>query len=390
MKPATSNVLIASIRRNGGTQIRAALDESTVAEYAAAWKSGPALPPVAAYYDGKDHWLSDGFHRVEAALRAGARRIDAVVTKGTRRDAILAACKANAEHGLRRSNADKRRAVDTLLADPEWTLWSNRRIAKETQVSDVFVAECRDRLRDATSEQLREVTPHGGANVCTGSASNSKPGQPTAALPPFAANPALEGDEGAGEPVTDPGRTAAAKVNKSPAPSIDLLGPGPVEEAWFAGERAKPNLSIDLLGLDGIDPAWLELAEDIGAAIDAFDNSLRSAQGAVSGAACYGTSAAQLQPLRIAAHDLAARARGTVRPRSVCLYCKDPDGEQGRRAECNGCRGLGWLTSEQLGAVPRELLVRGEAARVIDQKAGGYVPREVVVERDDEDEDLAF
>ena len=33
-------------------------------------------------------------------------------------------------HGLRRSNADKRRAVLTLLNNEEWAKWSAREIAK--------------------------------------------------------------------------------------------------------------------------------------------------------------------------------------------------------------------------------------------------------------------
>ena len=39
--------------------------------------------------------------------------------KGTQRDAILWSISANATHGLRRTNEDKRRAVTRLLQDPE-------------------------------------------------------------------------------------------------------------------------------------------------------------------------------------------------------------------------------------------------------------------------------
>ena len=48
--------------------------------------------------------------------------IAALVKAGTRRDAVLAAAGANAAHGLRRSAADKARAVDALLTDDEWGL----------------------------------------------------------------------------------------------------------------------------------------------------------------------------------------------------------------------------------------------------------------------------
>lgn len=158
MKGRAAHMLIEHIRRDGGTQIRGALDEGTVADYAAVIKAKAKLPDVGVFFDGTDHWLWDGFHRIEAELRAGAKRVMAEVKRGTQRDAILAACGANAAHGLRRSNADKRRAVETLLADAEWGEWSNRAIAKVTQVSDVFVGECRERLRIATTEQSQEVT----------------------------------------------------------------------------------------------------------------------------------------------------------------------------------------------------------------------------------------
>lgn len=63
---------------------------------------------------------------------------------GTRRDAILYAVGANATHGLPRSNADKRRAVETMLRDEEWVVWSDREIARRTQTSAPFVAKVRE------------------------------------------------------------------------------------------------------------------------------------------------------------------------------------------------------------------------------------------------------
>ena len=50
---------------------------------------------------------------------------------------------SNADHGKRRSNADKRRSVELLLKDQDWTSWSDREIAKQCAVSHPFVAEIR-------------------------------------------------------------------------------------------------------------------------------------------------------------------------------------------------------------------------------------------------------
>jgi len=58
------------------------------------------------------------------------------VYQGTRREAVLYSVGANADHkpALPRSREDKRRAVMTLLQDPEWGKWSNCQIAKACRV----------------------------------------------------------------------------------------------------------------------------------------------------------------------------------------------------------------------------------------------------------------
>lgn len=74
--------------------------------------------------------------------------IAAEVRQGTRRDAILYSVGANATHGLRRTNADKRRAVETLLRDEEWSQWSNREIARQCGVSLNLVNSMRKDLSE--------------------------------------------------------------------------------------------------------------------------------------------------------------------------------------------------------------------------------------------------
>jgi len=51
---------------------------------------------------------------------------------------------ANAAHGIRRSNADKRRAVEMLLSDEEWRQLSNIRNARRCVVSHTFVNSVRE------------------------------------------------------------------------------------------------------------------------------------------------------------------------------------------------------------------------------------------------------
>jgi hypothetical protein len=203
---------IASIRRDGSTQIRAALDEATVAAYAEAIKAGVKLPPVRVWDDKKTLWLSDGFHRVEARLRAGGEIIEVEREVGGRREALLDAIGANAAHGLPRSNADKRRAIEAMLADPEWVTWTDRRIAAAAHVGHELVARVREESIGGNAiAPTRKAAD--GRQFPASRGKDSSPGQPTAAHTP-AANPADEGEKGAG--VT--GAAQSAAMHPAPAP----------------------------------------------------------------------------------------------------------------------------------------------------------------------------
>ena len=147
-----SVLAVSLIRRDGGTQSRAELRSETVAEYGQAYLDGVTMPPVVVFFDGTAYWLADGFHRTAGAYTVGVLDIPADVRQGTRRDAILFSVGANDAHGLRRTNADKRRAVMTLLADEEWAMKSDRWIAKACAVSDMLVAGLRPKqLQDSCS-----------------------------------------------------------------------------------------------------------------------------------------------------------------------------------------------------------------------------------------------
>ena len=153
---------LASVRIDGGTQPRARIDENLVSEYAAAMQAGESFPAVVVFRDGVDTWLADGFHRFHAARKSGATSILASVRTGTLRDAILFSVGANSDHGLRRTNEDKRRSVMTLLNDAEWAKWSDREIARRCGVSDVLVASHRPKpsLQESCSDRTY-TTKHG-------------------------------------------------------------------------------------------------------------------------------------------------------------------------------------------------------------------------------------
>jgi hypothetical protein len=132
-----------NIRIDCGTQSRVDIDQQTVSSYAELVKEGTVFPPITVYFDGVHHYLSDGFHRYFAHKGAGQDEILAEVRNGTLRDAVLASLEANSTHGLPRTNADKRKVVQMMLDDFEWSDWSNAEIARRCRVSHTFVNKMR-------------------------------------------------------------------------------------------------------------------------------------------------------------------------------------------------------------------------------------------------------
>lgn len=167
-KAEPERISLASIKTNGGTQMRAGLNESIVADYREAMQDNGwgEFPPVVTFYDGSIHWLADGFHRLAAyrliAASRGESTVPAVVKAGGQRDAILHAASANANHGLRRTNADKRRAVEVLLRDAEWQQWSDQEIARRCAVDPKTVGNIRREM--LTTLEIPESTTRTGAD----------------------------------------------------------------------------------------------------------------------------------------------------------------------------------------------------------------------------------
>ena len=140
---------LSAIRTNGGTQTRVQLNAAAVKEYGEAMTEGVHFPPVIVFFDGTDHWLADGFHRVQASMDIGALSITSEVRPGDQRAARLFSTGANGAHGVPPTSADKRRAVMTLLNDAEWGAWSDREVARQCKVSNHLVASVRRELQEA-------------------------------------------------------------------------------------------------------------------------------------------------------------------------------------------------------------------------------------------------
>ncbi len=175
----TSSLPLEKIKLDGGTQSRADINKVVVEEYAQTIRDGTDFPPVTVFFDGKKHWLADGFHRVAAYRLAGAMEIPTAVHQGTRRDAVLFSVGANASHGLRRTNDDKRRAVTTLLSDKEWSAWSDRQIAKQCGVHHEMVGRLREELSGGF-RQIERTVKRGDSTFTMDTAKIGKPQPETA------------------------------------------------------------------------------------------------------------------------------------------------------------------------------------------------------------------
>ena len=155
-------VVLDRIRTDGGTQPRVQIDPLVVDEYANAMKMGTVFDPAVVFFDGTDRWLADGFHRHAAAKQAGLAVLNCCIKQGTRRDAVLYSVGANATHGVRRTNDDKRRAVEVLLGDPEWSAWSDSEIARRCAVSHTFVHNMRPILQPLQDEPATRKVERNG------------------------------------------------------------------------------------------------------------------------------------------------------------------------------------------------------------------------------------
>ena len=132
------------IRIDGGTQMRVSINQDKVAEYAEKMRENAKFPPLKATFDGTVYWLYDGFHRYFAAQAAGATTIEVDYKPGTMEDAQDLALGANDDHGLPRSNEDKRKAVETALEMERHAKKSDREIARLCKVSHTLVAAVRN------------------------------------------------------------------------------------------------------------------------------------------------------------------------------------------------------------------------------------------------------
>jgi ParB-like chromosome segregation protein Spo0J len=142
------NIRLSEIVFDAGTQIRAALDEALVSDYAEQMTNGDKFPPVILFHDGNRYYLADGFHRFMAAQRNQWREIDAEVRAGAQEDALWFALGANRSNGKRLTVQDKQHAVAIALRI--WPAKMQREIAAQVGCSESLVSKVASHIASNT------------------------------------------------------------------------------------------------------------------------------------------------------------------------------------------------------------------------------------------------
>jgi hypothetical protein len=169
-------VKLQKIRLDGGTQPRKEIDEPMVQHYTEILLEGKdKFPPIELWFDGKDYWPSDGFHRYFAHKRAGFLDIESNINNGTRRDAFTACLKANSKHGKPRTPEERRYAVQMALEDIEYGETPDSYVAELCDVSLATVS----RVRKLLGLERTSIVDKNGRRVDV-----SRSGRPSAPPPP--------------------------------------------------------------------------------------------------------------------------------------------------------------------------------------------------------------
>ena len=333
-------ILIEKIRTDGDVQSRERISDNYVEELADLIQDGKKMPPIEVFNDGTDIWVSDGFHRIHAHLKANKRTIRCDVKKGTKAAAMLASCAANQTHGLRRTNADKRRAMElTLKLKPDW---SDQAIANHAGVHVNTVALTRRQLpqnvgveRTGVDGKKRKIPPPPGTPKPT---KDAKPQEdkPNKIPPPPSGQSAVGSGQGeTPSPQPSPLKGEGEKRGGNTPPP-----PPPPQPKVRLDEVKKPIP-------DHLWPLWDrgdEIAK-MASTVTRISNQIREMHDEGDLIILDGNGQAIVAALETAKQALKANI-----PHAVCPYCKGTLSQH-----CRFCKGRGIVGEFQYKHVPSEL-----------------------------------
>jgi len=125
------------IEATSATQCRKKLSKEYIDFYCEDLKNGAIFPPIDVFKEkGSGRYiLANGFHTLIAHIHAEIEEIECTIHEGGMRECLEFAFGANSEHGLRRTNADKRHTVEMALKDPYFGQLKRQEIADMCRVT---------------------------------------------------------------------------------------------------------------------------------------------------------------------------------------------------------------------------------------------------------------
>jgi len=135
-----------------GNHAREQINQKQVSQYAALMKDGIIFPPVVVF--GEENILGDGWHRLSAHKLNKQTEIMAERKEGGAREARLYSYQAN-NHGLPPTPKERIANAAYLLADSEWSQWSDARIAAHVGLDRTTVW----RMRKKPTKKPTKKTP---------------------------------------------------------------------------------------------------------------------------------------------------------------------------------------------------------------------------------------
>ena len=248
--PSPALVRLAEIRADDDVQPRAnGLDPAYVAELAAHYHAGDALPPVTLFCCpvSGTYWCADGFHRLAAAAQVAVDALPAVILPGGKGEAMRHAMQANATHGRRRTAADMtrcyRRAVAEQWVEPADTDAVMKLLNCSERWAREITREARDQVnaeRDETIHRLaaegksqRYIAGRTGVSPATVNGVLSVQKRKSAEIEQSEAElsaPSSSRDEGATEQVDESAITKETAPNPVKAPPAAVAKPAPRKE----------------------------------------------------------------------------------------------------------------------------------------------------------------
>lgn len=218
-------------------QPRAALDTEHIRDLHEAISAGRSVPALDVVEVDDGYALVDGYHRHAAMLAAGTRTCEVrVLAKGDRETARWWSYAANRGHGLKRTNADKRRSLRDALSHPFAGDMSNADLAEHCGVGLTLIAEVRKEMEapapkataGARAAAAVAEEPNAGVRAIARKAGVSKAAAAKAIAEVSASTETNEADTTAGPTIAEraAGHDAVARLLAKVARDVDVMGGG--------------------------------------------------------------------------------------------------------------------------------------------------------------------